>query len=147
MNSIKEEIAKNLLYYRKKSKITQRELAVRLGVKHNTISGWESGINSVDIEMLFNICKILNISLMDIYGQYAETDEGLTLQEKECIKKYRELDQRGKYTVDMILDHEYNLKQQLSADSDIDARLNEYRQELIAEKKGNKYNGIQNKKA
>ena len=84
---------------------------------------------------------------MDIYGQYAETDDGLTLNEKECIKKYRGLDQRGKYTVDMVLDHEYTLTQQLSADSDIDERLDEYRQELIAEKKGSKSDSIQDKKA
>ena len=36
--NIKEIVAKNLLYYRKKNKITQKQLADKLGVKHNAIS-------------------------------------------------------------------------------------------------------------
>ena len=46
--SIKETVAKNLLYYRKKNKITQKDLAAQLGVKHNAISSWENGVNSID---------------------------------------------------------------------------------------------------
>ena len=67
-DNIKETVAKNLLYYRKKNKITQKELAEKLGVKHNAISSWENGVNSIDIDTLFQICKIFGITVNDMYA-------------------------------------------------------------------------------
>lgn len=66
--NIKDTIAKNLLYYRKKNKITQKELAEKLGVKHNAISAWENGVNSIDIDTLFRVCQIFGITVNDMYG-------------------------------------------------------------------------------
>lgn len=69
--NVKEEICKNLLYYRKKNKLTQKELADKLGVKHNAISSWESGTNSIDVEVLFKICQLFDITVNDMYGVYS----------------------------------------------------------------------------
>lgn len=71
MYSIKDEIAKNILFYRKKNKLTQKELAEKLGVKHNTISCWEKGTNDIDIATLFNMAQIFNVSITDMYGRDA----------------------------------------------------------------------------
>lgn len=65
--NIKETVAKNLMYYRKKNKITQKELAEQLGVKHNAISSWENGVNSIDIDTLFRVCQIFGITVNDMY--------------------------------------------------------------------------------
>lgn len=67
-DNIKDVIAKNLLFYRKKNKITQKELAEKLGVKHNAISSWENGVNSIDIDTLFRVCQIFGITVNDMYG-------------------------------------------------------------------------------
>ena len=66
-DNVKETIAKNLLYYRKKNKITQKALAEQLGVKHNAISAWENGVNSIDIDTLFCVCKIFGVTVNDMY--------------------------------------------------------------------------------
>ena len=66
-DNVKETIAKNLLYYRKKNKITQKALAEQLGVKHNAISAWENGVNSIDIDTLFRVCKIFVVTVNDMY--------------------------------------------------------------------------------
>lgn len=66
-DNVKETIAKNLLYYRKKNKITQKSLAEQLGVKHNAISAWENGVNSIDIDTLFRVCKIFGVTVNDMY--------------------------------------------------------------------------------
>lgn len=66
--NVKDTIAKNLLYYRKRNKITQKELAEKLGVKHNAISAWENGVNSIDIDTLFRVCQIFGITVNDMYG-------------------------------------------------------------------------------
>ena len=70
--SIKETVAKNLLYYRKKNKITQKELADKLGVKHNAISSWENGVNSIDIDTLFRVCQIFGVTVNDMYGMHSD---------------------------------------------------------------------------
>lgn len=71
MSTVKEEIAKNLLFYRKKCGFTQKELAQKLGVKNTAVSNWESGNNSIDIETLFSACEIFGITLNDMYGKYS----------------------------------------------------------------------------
>lgn len=71
MPSVREEIAKNLLFYRKKKGLTQKELAEKLGVKNTAVSNWESGNNSMDIEMLFRVCEIFGVTLNDMYGKYS----------------------------------------------------------------------------
>ena len=67
-DNIKDVIAKNLLFYRKKNKITQKKLAEKLGVKHNAISSWKNGVNSIDIDTLFRVCQIFGITVNDMYG-------------------------------------------------------------------------------
>lgn len=109
MDSVKDELSKNLSYYRKIKKITQKELADKLGVKHNTVSGWENGANSIDVEVLFNICKTLDISINDIYGEFALPNRIFSVYEQEIIKKYRALDERGKQTIDVALNSQYEI--------------------------------------
>lgn len=90
MDSIKEEIAKNLLFYRKKNGYTQKQLAEYLGVKNTSISNWESGNNSMDVETLFKICDLFNVSVNDMYGKFANTqDNDFNLHEVALIKAYR----------------------------------------------------------
>lgn len=72
--NIKETVSKNLLYYRKKNKITQKELAEKLGVKHNAISAWENGVNSIDIDTLFRVCKIFGVTVNDMYDMKSNSE-------------------------------------------------------------------------
>ena len=66
--SATNNIEKNLLFYRKNNKITQKKLAEKLGVKHNAISSWKNGVNSIDIDTLFRVCQIFGITVNDMYG-------------------------------------------------------------------------------
>lgn len=88
--SIKEEIAKNLLFYRKKSKLTQKELADKLNVKNTAVSNWESGNNSIDIDTLFKACEVFGITLNDIYGKYNPVSADLSAIEEQLVADYRD---------------------------------------------------------
>ena len=91
MANIKDEIAKNLLFYRKKSKLTQVELASRLGVKNTAVSNWESGNNSIDIDTLFRACEIFGVTLNDMYGKYDPlSGTNLSDDENQLLKDYRD---------------------------------------------------------
>ena len=94
MEEIRKNIARNILYYRKKLGLTQRELADRLGVRNSAISNWEKEQNSPDIETLFAMCNIFGISIADIYGidsqsSSVSTTSPLAPDEEKLIEDYR----------------------------------------------------------
>lgn len=99
MATVKDEIAKNLLYYRKKTGLTQKELAAKLGVKNTAVSNWESGNNSIDIETLFSACEIFGVTLNDMYGKYSvekSSDPVLSDTQKYILDTFDGLNDQGK---------------------------------------------------
>ena len=88
MGNIKDQIAKNLLYYRKKSGLTQKQFAEKLGVKNSAVSNWENNLNSIDIETLAKACEIFGISINDMYIENNEKF-ALNAHETQVIQAYR----------------------------------------------------------
>ena len=64
---LKKNIAANITYIREKSGLSKAELAKALGVSQASVSHWESGTNSIDINRLFQLCNILNCNIQDMY--------------------------------------------------------------------------------
>lgn len=98
MGKVRDEIAKNILYYRKKAKLSQKSVANHLGVSIPAVSNWENGTNSIDIETLFELCKLLGVSINDMYGGNGNSKSAksnsdciieYTPKEKALIEKYR----------------------------------------------------------
>ncbi len=111
MDSVKQEIARNLQAYRKKRGMTQRELGERIGVRHNAVSSWESATNAIDPDQMIRICQALDISPADLFGRYIER-EGPAFEELEWLKKYRSLDAHGQELVTLVMEKELSrLKQ------------------------------------
>ena len=103
---IKHLVADNIKYYREANNITQKQLADKLNVKHNTVSSWESGTNSIDIEILFKICDYIGVSVSDIYKDNKNSDNLiLSSKEREIILSYRKKTSAQQY-VDRLLDIE-----------------------------------------
>ena len=100
MSTVKEEIAKNLLFYRKKAGLTQKQFADMLGVKNTAVSNWESGNNSIDIETLFAACEVFGVTLNDMYGKYStessNSGQDLPADESQLLATYRALNNQGK---------------------------------------------------
>ena len=61
-----EKIGKFILECRKNKKLTQSELAEKLGVTNKSISNWENGRNMPDLSLFKTICDILEISVNDL---------------------------------------------------------------------------------
>ena len=103
-NLVRTEIAKNLTYYRKRKKFTQDELGKKLGVKRNTVSSWESGINAIDVEMIFQICILLNISVSDLFGSFANASSvDISAKEQSLLEGYRVLSSLGQEVVGAVI--------------------------------------------
>lgn len=88
--------------------MSQKELAQKLSTTPSRISNWEQGANCPALDILFDVCKALNVSINDIYGIYPDSEMTLSYDEQEYIRKYRLLDSRGKRTVSYILDEEFS---------------------------------------
>lgn len=112
MNNIKENIAKNLKLFREERNVTQKQLAEVLGVKHNTVSTWENGTNSIDVSLLMQICEYLNVSLDAMFGKKSKASpiSKLAKDEQQLIASWRKLshDNRMKITgiIEFMFDEE-----------------------------------------
>jgi phage repressor protein C with HTH and peptisase S24 domain len=103
MHSLGEIIAK----YRKKNKLSQKELSKMLGnIGYNTsntsVSNWEKNFSEPTSSMLMAVCKVLGIT--DLYGEYYGVNPDNPLSElneegKEKVLEYISLlVDSGKYT-------------------------------------------------
>lgn len=125
MNRIKE--------LRNKFGKSQSALAFDLHIAQNTISQWENENRDIDSAKLHVLADYFDVSVDYLLGRTdilapltsqkpaqegelyipdvtmtSETNVSLTYPEREHIKKYRALDERGKDTVETILDLEYS---------------------------------------
>ena len=61
-----EKIGKFILKCRKAKKLTQSELAEKLGVTYKSVSNWENGRNMPDLSLFKPLCELLDISINDL---------------------------------------------------------------------------------
>ncbi|WP_200416315.1 helix-turn-helix domain-containing protein [Virgibacillus salexigens] len=61
--------------FRKKKKLTQKELGDIIGVKHNTISNYETGTISPEQDALFLLSRALDISIDDLFPHSDEDND------------------------------------------------------------------------
>ncbi|WFR56426.1 helix-turn-helix domain-containing protein [Anaerocolumna sp. AGMB13025] len=106
---------------RKAKNLTQKQLAEQLGAKHNSISNWENDQNKPDPDMIELICGVLNIEPNYLLSKDSSVNNRSNLTEivnpsqskidlklQMILHKYESLDEKGKHTVDTILEMEYN---------------------------------------
>ena len=91
---LKENIQKNLSFYRKRAKKTQKDLAALIGVTAAAISSWECGNNSPDMDTLFMICNALQVNLYDMCGIVSD-NVNLSSDENRLLNIYKNLNIDG----------------------------------------------------
>lgn len=67
MKNIK--IAENIRFFRKQAGLTQGELAARFGSRKTLISNYEIGRNTPDIETLWELADIFDITIDELVGR------------------------------------------------------------------------------
>ena len=135
---IKQNISKNIVKYRELAGLSQKELAKILDVTPSRISNWEQGANCPTIDILFEVCKILNVSINDIYGVYPDSNIPLSYIETEHIKKYRALDENGRQIIDTVINIEFQRTKELEeAREALKKRIRTYEEKLIKKYKRN----------
>ena len=64
-----KEIANNIRFFRLKQKMTQAQLANRLGIQYQAVSKWETEISVPDTTMLPRIADVLGITIDELFGR------------------------------------------------------------------------------
>ena len=108
----KEKIRLNLIHYRQKAGMRKAELARACGVTNPTVTNWENGRNSLDVEMLFRVSSVLGIPV-DVLG--GRRMNGFTRDEVEIIEKFRSLDDTQKEMILASIDAAYAATKKESA--------------------------------
>jgi len=72
------KINERISLLRKEKQMSQEELAERLDISIQTISNWESGLNSLDITLIPELAKVLEVSISELFGEIISKDEEIT---------------------------------------------------------------------
>lgn len=107
-------IGKRIRDKRAELKLSSTELAEKIHVSKQTISGYELERTFPNPEKLSRILQVLQCDANYLYQDFIDTQvlkkeqNGLTDQEFELIRKYRLLNDHGKFVVESIANIEYD---------------------------------------
>ena len=76
-NMNQDKIGKFIAQIRKEKKLTQEDLATKLGITKNAVSKWERGISMMDMSLLIPVCDILDISITELLNGERIDNESL----------------------------------------------------------------------
>lgn len=94
-----ECIGKYIAKLRKEKKITQEELAEKLGVSSKSISRWETGRNMPDLSLITSLCKELGTTINELLsGEKLNDEEYQEKLEENIIKTIDFTDKKLKKT-------------------------------------------------
>ena len=110
--SLRERIRLNLVSSMEAANINQVQLADKLGISKGTVNNWARGNNSPDVDMVPKICKVLGISVLDLYAptkfessDVKETKKAPSLPDEamKVAKDYWALDRWGRQVVRSVI--------------------------------------------
>lgn len=95
MDQIK--IGKFIQEKRKEKKLTQNDLAEKLNITNRAISKWENGVCLPDASIMQTLCKILSISINDLFsGEVVDIKENEKRLEENLLEMTKQKELRDK---------------------------------------------------
>lgn len=93
---------------RKSRGLTQKELALKIGAKHNSVSNWEKGQNMPDPITIESLCAVLDITpnyllMGEEQPLLRVAPQGFTAEETSLMRDYRALSEEGKGAVRALM--------------------------------------------
>lgn len=91
-----DTMGKRIEFFRKKRGLTQKDLADKLNLKNGgTVSAWEVDTTSPKPAMMLELCKVLDISISELFGVEEEEKKPLSPKMKELLKRAEDLNEEG----------------------------------------------------
>ncbi len=96
-------ICEQVRFFRTLRKMEQKELAKKLNITANSVSNWESGRSRPDVALIPELCRVLGISLYDLYGM--KDPQRYTKHEERHMEDYRKLKYGNRLLIDGLVRH------------------------------------------
>lgn len=80
-----EKIGKYIATCRKNKKLTQEQLAEKLGITSKSISRWENGKTMPDVSLFHSLCKELSITINDLLSGETTSKNNLDLSADKLL--------------------------------------------------------------
>lgn len=91
-----DTMGKRIEFFRKRKGFKQKELGEKLNLKSiSAISDWESDKTSPKPAMMLELCKVLDISISELFGVEEEEKKPLSPKMKELLKRAEDLNEVG----------------------------------------------------
>lgn len=119
-NKTAKTFSKNLIKFRKINNLSQQELGRLSGISQRMIAYYEDSPNSISIEKIKILTKILKISISDLFEDEAKSNEILNDVDIRWLKKLKQIKNMPDYEQRIIWNHinstieKYSLKKQLA---------------------------------
>ncbi|MCL2407279.1 MAG: GNAT family N-acetyltransferase [Defluviitaleaceae bacterium] len=68
-------IGENIRYLRMKKGVTQEELAVHLGITHQSVSKWENGVTAPDLQLIPTIAEYFGVTIDTLFKASIDPDK------------------------------------------------------------------------
>ena len=95
-------ISKNIRKFREQIGMEQKELSIELGMSESTVGNWERGYSKPTLDVLLPLCKILGITLYDLFGVNDPVMK-YSAGEQMLMSDYRELSMYHKEAVKNLI--------------------------------------------
>lgn len=103
--AIRDTLRKNLDYHLKRSGMTQKQLAEKLGISPSAVTNWVKGKNSPDLEYIAIMCDIFHLSISDLLysdqTKKAPTEElsESDFEKQRLLHNFDRLNSKGRKTL------------------------------------------------
>lgn len=95
-------ICERIRFYRERAGMEQKALAEAVGITGNTVSNWENGRARPDINLIPDLCRVLDITLYELFG-LPDPVEHYSHAEQAHMDSYRHLSAEHRYIVDRLI--------------------------------------------
>lgn len=88
-----KHFADNIRFIRKANRLTQKEMAAKLGKASTTIAGWEQGVRTPIVRDTLQVCKTFGVELDDLlYTDLTQTYSPNNISIYELTELFKKLD-------------------------------------------------------
>ena len=88
-----KHFAENIRFIRKANRLTQKEMADKLGKAPTTIAGWEQGVRTPIVRDALTICRIFGVEIDDLLDEdLSLTYSADNINMYEFAEMFRKLD-------------------------------------------------------
>lgn len=96
-------VGRKIRELRKRHKLTQTELAARIGIQQSDLSRMEQGQYRVSLDTLFKILAEFEMGIAEFFGEIGQRPGTMSSRDARVLQDFKSLDERGQREVEEFI--------------------------------------------